>query len=38
MLAKPCDQCWWLIEEIGFIKKVVYTTNEFPYFEIARVK
>ena len=36
-LSMPCDQCWYMIEELGFIKKVVYTTNEFPYFKVVKV-
>lgn len=36
MLAKPCDQCWWLIEEIG-IKRIYFTIPEKPYYEMVKL-
>jgi len=37
VLSFPCDQCLFMIEDLGFIRKVVYTTNEFPYFKVMKV-
>jgi deoxycytidylate deaminase len=31
-LAKPCDQCMWMIRELG-IREVIYTVPEYPYYE-----
>lgn len=36
MLAKPCDNCFGMIQFMG-IKKIVYTTNEFPYFQVVKL-
>lgn len=35
-LARPCPDCLRIIREKG-IKKIVYSTNDYPYFEIERI-
>lgn len=34
--SKPCDYCMSLLKEVG-IKKVLYTTDEYPYFEVLKI-
>lgn len=36
MLSKPCEQCWWLIEEMK-IRRVYYSISEKPYFEMVKL-
>lgn len=36
-LAKPCNDCTKQLVEFG-IKWVFYTTDEYPYFEVIRIK
>jgi deoxycytidylate deaminase len=36
-LAKPCDRCSQILSAYG-IKRVCYTTNEYPYFAIWEPK
>ena len=31
-LARPCDQCMWMIKELG-IKRILYSTETYPYWE-----
>lgn len=35
-MAKPCWRCMKLLKEFG-IKRVFYTTNEFPFWEEERI-
>lgn len=35
-LAKPCPQCAFMLSDLG-VKRVVYTTNKFPYYEIVKL-
>ena len=35
-LAKPCPHCMKELQEFG-IKKVYYTTNEYPYFDMMKI-
>lgn len=36
-IAKPCEDCMKNLADFG-IKWVFYTTNEYPYFEVIRLK
>lgn len=36
-IAKPCKDCMTELEKFG-IKWVFYTTGEYPYFEVIRIK
>lgn len=36
-LARPCSNCMKMIYELGFIKRVIYTVNYFPYYEEIRI-
>lgn len=35
-LARPCINCMKLLQEFG-VKKIFYTTNEYPYFNVERI-
>lgn len=35
--AKPCHMCMELIKYVG-IKKIIYTTNNFPFYETLKIK
>jgi len=36
-MARPCEYCLEELKELGF-KWMYYTTKEYPYFEIERIK
>lgn len=35
-LAKPCSQCAFMLYDLG-VKRVVYTTNKFPYYRTIKL-
>lgn len=35
-IAKPCDKCYTLLESLG-IKRIIYSTSTFPYYEVIRL-
>lgn len=37
MLSKPCENCWEMIKAVGCIKRIVYTTSEFPYYKVVKL-
>lgn len=37
LLAKPCEDCYNMLKELG-LKKMVYTTSEFPYYQIEKIE
>jgi len=35
-LSRPCNQCMWMLEELG-VRRVIYSTAVYPYYEIIKI-